>query len=276
MRNLFKSFKSFQSLQFLDLSFNNLTSIDLNYSKKLSFLDLSHNVNIYHLNVSESLQILNLSNTSARLILDLNFLTDSNLEEIDLSLNNLKYLSLSHFEFWGKIKKLNLRDTNFTDFKALKALPSELLGIDLSYNLKLEDESLVLSQYKKIEIIKVSNRNLSSIYFEFGVDFQYLKYLDLSFNRLKSITDIPLSLFYLNISYNSLEFIVLSRSQFKNFMNYFSNLKSIDLSKSLSKTLSGAEFFFKKILEKSLFAIMFISTLKPKQKCLTILKSVLC
>ena len=77
----------------LGISFNNLTMFNIDLLKNLTFLDLSHNSHFNSFNISNSLKTLNLSNTSSKLISKLKISNKSNLEEIDLSQNNLNGLN---------------------------------------------------------------------------------------------------------------------------------------------------------------------------------------
>ena len=56
------------------------------------------------------------------------------------------------------------------------------------------------------EEIKISNSNLTS--FEMYNYYSKLNYLDLSKNRLKGVKNLPIYLVHLNLSQNSLEFIL--------------------------------------------------------------------
>ena len=79
--------------------------------------------------------------------------------------------------------------------------------------------------------------------------YSKLNYLDLSKNRLKGVKNLPIYLVHLNLSQNSLEFILNDDKELKYFMEYFDALKSIDLSKSVSKSMSNRIFFFNRNLE---------------------------
>ena len=77
--------------------------------------------------------------------------------------------------------------------------------------------------------------------------------MDLSKNRLKGVKNLPIYLVHLNLSQNSLEFILNDDKELKYFMEYFDALKSIDLSKSVSKSMSNRIFFFNRNLELAYF-----------------------
>lgn len=116
----------------------------------------------------------------------------------------------------------------------------------------LRDE-LILRDFKNtLEVLKISNTSLT----EFGSDFPFLKYFDVSKNRIKRFDrHLPISTLYLNLSYNNLEYILSDDLDFKIFMDKFVLLNSIDLSKSFSKSsISNKELFFNKYLEYGYFS----------------------
>ena len=82
------------------------TFCDYSFLKNLSYLDLSHNKHLRDLKISKNLIVLNLSNTSSELISNLKILSKSNLEELDLSLNDLNGVNL---DFLFLFTKLNLQ-----------------------------------------------------------------------------------------------------------------------------------------------------------------------
>jgi len=240
--------ESIETLEFLDLSFNNLTSFNF---PSLSSLDLSHNVKLDHLNVSNNVRVLNLSNTNSKLIINLNISALFNLEELDLSLNNLSLIGRDYFSYSKNLLKINLRATHLKDFHFLNELSSELREIDLSENKNFGQELLILKQFINIDTIKISNTNSRT--FEFN--FTNLKHLDIAENRLKTLSNLlPPSLHYLNISFNDLQFMFNTEFEFKFFSDFFLNLKSIDLSNSISKSISNKIFYFNRLLEFGYFS----------------------
>jgi Leucine-rich repeat (LRR) protein len=171
-----------ESLEYLDLSFNNLTYFDLALCENLKFLDLSHNLNLHHLNLSNNLhhlnlsnylQILNLSNTNTQMILNLRFSPKSNLTEIDLSLNNLSNLRVDYFSNLKKLTSLSLSDNILEDYRVLNSISNELTEINLSRNPKFGDFSLILNQFNNIETLTISNTNLRSFSFSYLMKLSY-------------------------------------------------------------------------------------------------------
>ena len=106
-----KSLATLKFLRHLDVSFNNLNHLDVEYLETLSFLDVSHNTRLNQVEISNNLIVLNVSNTSFELISDLNFSSKSSLEELDLSFNNLTGIDFGFFTYLETILKLNLKQT---------------------------------------------------------------------------------------------------------------------------------------------------------------------
>jgi Leucine-rich repeat (LRR) protein len=261
---------SFKNGEYLDISFNNINEFSL--LQNLSFLDLSHNINLANFNISNSLKVLNLSNTNSKLILNLKFSLESNLEELDLSLNNLASLTFDFFANLNKLNKINLRGSFITIFSFLTQLPIEIKEIDLSNNYKFSGESKILNRFaNSIEILKLANTSLKA--FNIYIEYKYinLKYLDLSNNKIRKFNELPLSLNYLNVSLNSLELIPKDGEfEIRYFMEYFKNLRIVDFTKSLmAKSFSNKMFFFNNLLECAYFTGNNLKVF-PKfcQKCL--------
>ena len=251
LKSLNKSLAKLKSLRHLDVSFNNLNHLDVEYLETLSFLDVSHNTRLNQVEISNNLIVLNVSNTSFELISDLNFSSKSSLEELDLSFNNLTGIDFGFFTYLETILKLNLKQTILEDYKFLNRVSLNLRKIDLSENQDFEG-FLNLMQFRFFEEIKISNSNLSS--FEMYTSYSKLNYLDLSQNIIKVVKYMPNNLIHLNLSQNSLEFILNYDLEFKYFIDVCKNLKTIDLSKSFSKSMSNRIFFFDNLLEFANFS----------------------
>ena len=146
--------ESLETLEYLDLSFNNLTKINLSFLTSLNFLDLSHNVKLVALNFTENVKVLNLSNRNSELIL--NFSTSSKLEEIDLSFNDLKLLNENFFSNAKYLIKLNLKNSKFQSFNLFNSFPKKLKEIDYSYNQLIGEELAFFKLFKDIEILRIS------------------------------------------------------------------------------------------------------------------------
>jgi Leucine-rich repeat (LRR) protein len=246
--------KSFKLLESLDLSFNNLITFNLSLTKNINFLDLSNNVNLLHLDLSNELRILNLSNTNTNLILNLKFYDETNLEELDLSFNNLSEISFDFLFSLKKLKILNLRETYLRNFVFLYEFSNILQEIDLSSIQTFGADYSLVTRLNKIEVLRMSNSSLLNFNFESSVDFRYLKYLDLSKNLVKRISTLPSSIIYLNLSYNMLEFIFDEKFESKFFLMLFLDLKIIDFSQSFSKSFLNKIFFFNKLIEEAYFS----------------------
>ncbi len=126
------------NLRYLDLSDNNLSSIDLS-NTNLSYLSLAGN------NIT-SIDLSNLTN------LEELYLSNNNLSEIDLgNLIYLEELRLSN----NNISEINL--SNLTNLEDLRLSNNNLSSLDLSNNLNIEDLSLDIDLYNTIDYSNLNN-----------------------------------------------------------------------------------------------------------------------
>ena len=176
------------------------------------------------------------------------FSDQSNLEELDLSLNNLSDLNKEFFSNLRKLKVLKLKETYLQEYKfILNQFSQELKEIDLCGNEKFADESLVLNKLTNIETLILSNTSLE-VFDNDVYTFLNLKYLDVSSNKIKSIENLCDKISFLNLSYNSFEYFLNEDLELKDFLLNKLNLKVIDLTKSLSTLISDKIFMLNKIL----------------------------
>ena len=117
LKSLNESLTLLKFLRNLDVSFNNLNHLDVEYLETLSLLDVSHNTRLNQVEISNNLIALNVSNTSFELISGLDLSSKSKLEELDLSFNNLTGIDFGFFFYLEAILKLNLKQTILEDFK---------------------------------------------------------------------------------------------------------------------------------------------------------------
>ena len=241
-------------LKFLDLSFNNISHLDLNSCPFLSLsrMDLSNNrLNLYEKwSFLEKLTFLNLSNSNATLILSLNFSINSNIEELDLSFNNL--ISLPYFiNNLKKLKKLILKETNLTQLDSLVLL-KQLEYVDLSNNKMIGQLLHFFIFSNSLRVFKISNTSLfySYDYFE-RLSLFNVNHLDLSSNFLSLFKFTSDQINYLDISENNFNFLFTDNAVtvIEHFLYFYTNLVFINMTKSMSHKLSDKLFLFNSNLE---------------------------
>ena len=142
-----------RALEYLNLSFNQLTPFDLTHNTALKTLNLSNNLlTSFELSESVALDYLNFSYNDLILI-DLTHNTA--LKNLDLSYNSLKSIDLSNnvaLEYLN-LSFNNLTSVNLTRNTALKTL-------NLAYNIL---DSIVLLKNTALNSLNLSGNNLTSV-----------------------------------------------------------------------------------------------------------------
>lgn len=186
------------NLTYLDLSYNNISSIDVSDNTKLTYLDVSSN-QLTELDVKE--------NTSLTTLISVG----NNLEGISLSSNTLlTVLNLTD----NKISQINL--VNNVELSELYLSKNNLTEIDLSKNDKLEFLSLYSNKLTTLSINNMKN----------------LKWLQMFDNKLTTL-DVASNtkLEYLNLYSNNIGEINISENiELTNLDLYSNNLTKLDLS----------------------------------------------
>nr|XP_050859212.1 protein artichoke isoform X1 [Vespula vulgaris] len=233
-------FKGAYNLLQLDLSVNYLQEFPtyaLRHLTDLKFLNISNNliteIERVHLLGLTELQVLDLSrNNIGRLGIN-TFSSLSSLTRLDLSLNALRTIEESSFEGLVKLKWLSLQDNNIllvpataltrlpalahlhVEFNRVAALSTELIRstssslvtLGLTRNLVREIPGRLFYNFENLISIELSGNMLSSISQNTfaGLEDTLLN-LDVSFNRLTSITELLLrNLLSLNLAGNQLK-----------------------------------------------------------------------
>jgi Leucine-rich repeat (LRR) protein len=132
---------NFDRLEYLDMSYNGLTMVNFSSKNIISHLNLNGN-QMENMNMNSLKYVKNLSpsNTSAVLVLNLDLAFSPNLEELDVSLNNLSAVDKNYFLNLKSLRRLNLSQTLVGDYEFLTRLDLSLLEeIDLSYNQQSND-----------------------------------------------------------------------------------------------------------------------------------------
>jgi Leucine-rich repeat (LRR) protein len=242
------SFVYLTNLKHLYLSTNNLVYLNITpvFSNFLS-LDLSENSlkKFFNLFSLKTVKYLNLSRANSKLVYDLlNISFKSNLEELDLSFNNLN--NFNGFSSFPILKKLFLKETFLYNFEFLENFP-KLSELDLSNNnLNGSYETKFLS--KELRVLKLSNVSLQTTYFL--VYLENLEYLDLSFNNLSTIPNGQKKVFFLDVSFNNIKRLYDGKEPiFRDLMDSAAFLRHFNLAHSLNSILKDKIFYFNKQLE---------------------------
>ena len=169
-----KGIEYFTALTFLELGYNQLSSVDLSHNTKLTELELSNNqLSSVDLSHNTKLNRLNLSNNQLSSV-DLSHNTE--LEWLFLDGNQLSSVDVSHNT---KLDWLNLSN-------------NQLSSVDLSHNTALEDleldgnqlSSVDVSHNTKLNWLNLSNNQLSSVDVSHNTSLTYLWLYD---NQLSSV-----------------------------------------------------------------------------------------
>ena len=249
IQNLNSSLDQLQYLEHLSLSSNLLNALNISsFSfKNLAYLDLSNNVldltRNFDFSNFDQLKILNLS--SVYLIENLNFPKNSTLQELNLNFNNLALIDKSFFANVPKLKKLFLKETNLLNFDFLVNF-FVLDLVDLSNNREYYKE-LILPSNPVLKFL-IANTSYTN---ELDYAFSQTKYLNASHNHLRKLSDINHYIVDLDLSHNEFVYFLTNEIEVKIFLD---KLKSINLAKSLSPSISNKIFYFAKFLEIGIFS----------------------
>ncbi|XP_034942131.1 chaoptin-like [Chelonus insularis] len=198
---LINNFKNFEGLKELDLSFNDLKTLDISFYCNVSIreLNVSHNlidsfIETLSINNNSSLKHFDLSYNQLQIINKTTFQHFPQLEFLDLSFNLIKSIETQAFQHFRGLNFLKLNNNYLTSFvQSISAV-----------SLKLDNNFITSLDLLKVNDLKTQSR---------------LNYLNVSKNQLTSIMDSKLmNLHTLDISYNNLSKIPSSINS-KNFPN---------------------------------------------------------
>jgi len=225
----------FNQLQDLNLSYNNITSInDFEFvsSPELQILNLSNNeikdITILSTLNFQYLEKLDLSNNK---ISDLNIFENVNfpvLEELYLSSNKIKDIAvIGKFKF-EKLTKLYLSNnsiTNIAIFENLKAIELEELYLNINY---IKDIKVLRNvNFSRLQKLYLGQNMIGDISVLEKVNFPKLKKLDLSKNLIKDIS------VFSKTKFDDLQKLYLSENQISNIKVFgnvsFSQLQELYL-----------------------------------------------
>jgi Leucine-rich repeat (LRR) protein len=229
-----------KSLQSLELDYNSISFIganDFEFNKELKFLNLNSNpIKSIHVNTFEKMAFLislKLSNTSINEL----FINITSLKELDLSYT--ANLTLVKVENVQRIESVNLASTkmniSFGNF-----LSNLTRYVDFSFN------SYTWTQFRMFNVLgnaletlrlrQTNLQNMEQISFE---NFLNLKYLDLSFNSLSSVSENKMEFL------KNLEHLDLSSNRIFEFHAVLlNNLRYLNLENNQIFTMSPTLFDF--------------------------------
>ena len=186
----------------------------INGIENLNYLDISNNnILISDTNLSNLiyLKVFKFSTTNSLTALNLNFSFFEELEEIDLSNNDLSTASNNYFVDVAQLKKVNLRNAHLKSLEIIKDLvyleeldlsDNDLNGQIIEYfigdkiqpkNLKMSNVSLKyfrnMNILKSLKFLDINRNFISDINYSILEGFVKLEYLDLSFNKIESLED---------------------------------------------------------------------------------------
>lgn len=257
--NRFESLEIFNfSKNFLSLDLSNnflkvLRNKDIEKLEKIEALDLSLNRLQYidtNLRKFGSMKKLILSGVNLNSLGQINFTQFPNLEELDLSNNNITWSSSESYLNLRRLKVLNLENTSLIEVDILEDL-KDLTEIFLSNN-KILLKAEIFETLKNLKTLELRNADLKVFSFEFLTinlekldlsnnvisrllsefyKLKNLKDINLSFNQLRSFPDINCS----HVPKTSADICI-----FENF-KYLLDLK---LRYSMTGALQNKKFYF--------------------------------
>ena len=211
------------------------------------------------LQIFPKLESLNLSNTNIDLILNLDFPIENNINQLDLSSNDLVDLRQDFFLATESLRSLNLNDNRLRDFEFLTNLKN-LNRLDLSNNRGFgADANKYLAKFKFLYELKIKNisSNSLSIFYQSNpliLSRYNFEYLDVSHNNLTYFAYTKSDVIYLDLSFNVFNYMMSVDVLEQGFMELFIEMKTINLTNCLASLISNKKFYFNKQLEAGIFS----------------------
>ena len=238
----------------LDLSHNNINTLDNiseTYFDKLITLNLSYNKisNLESLVDAPFIHLKNL-NLSYNILYDIESLSlvpFNALDKLKLSGNKIRDISALTKVPFINCTYLELKNNKISDIENSLGFISitNLLYLDLSYNLIKSIEGLNVTQFQNLITLNLGNNQISNIDLLKEVYFSNLSKLDLFDNNIEDIkvfAEVPFKkLKELNLSYNKIKNIDFNFMIFENLSkinlngNEINDLKNINLSNGLKE-----------------------------------------
>lgn len=178
----------------IDLSGNELQILEPNHFKSFGWIeiilddnrDVFPNTTVTVLEI-DNVEILHCENCDVKVIVEQTFSGLPKLRQLYLSKNSIEKVSVESFKY---NKNISLIDFSYNLLKAIPMFPKlkDLYSLDLSHNeqLSIDSEEPVL-ELEKLETLKLSNCNITTIYEKTFLHVPNIKYLHLNDNNIKVI-----------------------------------------------------------------------------------------
>ena len=192
-------FINLPSLLYLNLSnsfvsneLNQIPSSIFNYNKQLEFLDLSGNeLESVEIGAFKNLSLIRINLSKNKLKeLDLSTFEDlANLEHLDLSMNELIYIKNGAFYELPKLRTLNLSKNRLQSFRGelFSSTKTQLEILNLCDNSINYLYPASFNIHRKLKVLKICSNNLNYFPTEIINTIASLEEVDLSSNKLKSL-----------------------------------------------------------------------------------------
>lgn len=173
-----------KTLRVLHLENNNLRNLTLRDLAEVTALYLDGNKNLQIINIaSNRLKILSLSKCPN---INDGILDTPYLEQLDLSMNNLKSLSNISFEIFPTLEILLLDYNELTHIPVLNTL-QELNELSLSFNMIKNIPSASFTYFPSLKKLSLKGNKIERIEKDSFFSLNDLEYLNLSDNKLKGL-----------------------------------------------------------------------------------------
>lgn len=173
-----------KSLRVIHLENNNLRNLTLQNMAEVIALYLDGNTNLKVINIiSKRLKILSLSNCAN---IGYGIFDTPYLEQLDLSMNNLKSVSNISFEIFPSLRVL-LLDYNELSYIPLMNALQQLDELSLSFNMIKNIPSNSFTYFPSLKKLSLKGNKIERIEKDSFFGLSNLEYLDLSENKLKGL-----------------------------------------------------------------------------------------
>jgi insulin-like growth factor-binding protein complex acid labile subunit len=167
-----ETFANVSALEFLDLSYNRLRSLDINILKVLP-----------------NLSVLNLTRNEISEIIPGTFEMVSHLKDLDLSHNRIEHLEFNVFYGLVNLKEIYLQRNNlqYLHPETFLGLPKlQTLILSINFGLQVPTDSHFINSHS-LKHLTLSGCNIRSVSVETFANVTALELLDLSYNSLRSV-----------------------------------------------------------------------------------------